>query len=370
MTSTNPLWLPTLSYAEGDFRRMDSAFVMADGTALGSRPGIRPGDPGLAVTLTGTTINVSGGVATLYRSGQGVYRAQLAATSPGTVAAASATFTRIDLVYLRVWDTSIDGTGLRKADTVYLVGTAAASPVAPAPGPTEIYIPLATITVPNTAGGGAGAASVSSAVRPYTVAPGGILPVTSTTEPTVGGPGQVFYDADTDAFRYFKADGLTRASVLDSAGGSQVGKQTMASKSAVQQVVSSTALVNDLHLVLPVLANATYLLDAFIAYDGQYNAGDMRADWALPAGASMLWSINGPATGGTAAYASQTVLAGTPLTAGTYGTGGSYTSLNPKGTLVTAGTAGSLQFRWAQNASNGTPLTLYSTSWIRLTRMA
>jgi hypothetical protein len=196
VASTDPLWLPSISYDEGELRKMDSALIMADGTALGSRPGIRPGDPGLAVTLSGTTVNVSAGTATLYRSGQGVYRAQMAATSPGTLTAANATFARIDLVYLRVWDTAVDSSGLRKADTVYLAGTASASPVAPTPGATEIYIPLATINVPNTGGGGTGSATVSSAVRQITVAPGGILPVSLAADIAASGlyTGQARYN--------------------------------------------------------------------------------------------------------------------------------------------------------------------------------
>ncbi|MEU3665741.1 hypothetical protein [Streptomyces virginiae] len=199
MVATDPLWLPSINYDETELRKMDSAMVMADGTALGSRPGIRPGDPGLAVSLSGTTVNVTAGTATLYRSTQAVYRAQLAATSPGTLSAANASFSRIDLVYLRVWDTAVDSSGLRKADTVYLAGTASASPVQPTPGATEIYIPLATITVPSTGGGGTGAATVSSAVRQITVAPGGILPVSLAADIAASGlyTGQVRYNTVT-----------------------------------------------------------------------------------------------------------------------------------------------------------------------------
>ncbi|MFG3050316.1 hypothetical protein ACGFZP_05080 [Kitasatospora sp. NPDC048239] len=205
MVSTDPLWMPSLSYDETELRKMDSAFVMADGTALGSRAGIRPGDPGLAVTLAGTTVNVSAGTATVYRSGQGVYRAQLAATSPGTLAAANASFSRIDLVYLRVWDTSVDASTLRKADTVLLTGTASGSPAVPSPGGTEIYIPLATINVPSTGGGGTGAATVSSTIRQITVAPGGILPVSSTADLALAGVygGQARWNGTRNVVEYW-----------------------------------------------------------------------------------------------------------------------------------------------------------------------
>ncbi|MFJ8474193.1 hypothetical protein [Kitasatospora sp. NPDC094011] len=190
---TNPLWEPSLAYSEVDLRSMDSMLAMSDGTVLGSRPGARPGDQGLAVTLSSTTINVGAGVACLYRSGQSLYRAYLAATSPGSLAAANATYSRIDLVYLRVWDTAVDATGLRKADAVYLQGTAQAAPVAPSPGATEIYIPLATITVPPTGGG---SPTVNTSVLPVTVAPGGILPVTSSADIALPGnyAGQTRYN--------------------------------------------------------------------------------------------------------------------------------------------------------------------------------
>lgn len=196
MVASDPLWLSGLSYDQSELRTFDSVMVMANGTAVGSRAGIRAGDPGLAVSLAGTTVNITAGVAVLHRAGQGVYRAQLAATSPGTLTAAHASFSRVDLVYLRVWDTSVDSSGLNKADTVYLAGTPSGSPVAPTPGATEIYIPLATITVPSTGGGGTGAATVSSTVRQVTVAPGGILPVTSAADIAISGTytGQTRYN--------------------------------------------------------------------------------------------------------------------------------------------------------------------------------
>lgn len=185
------IWQNTLTLDGAEMRRADSMLVMGDGTALGARGGIRPGDPGLTVTLSGTTINVSAGVAAVYRSGQGIYRAALpAGVSPGALTAAHATLARVDLVYLRVWDTDVDASGLRQADVVYLAGTAASTPVAPTPAGTVIYIPLATISVPASGGG---SPSVSSAIRPVTVAPGGILPAQTTT-PSSPYAGQAWHD--------------------------------------------------------------------------------------------------------------------------------------------------------------------------------
>ncbi|MFG2671354.1 hypothetical protein [Streptomyces sp. NPDC048445] len=178
-------------------RQTQAATVMADGTALGSRSGVRPGDPGLTVTLSGSTITVSAGVATVAYSGQGVYRAAFpTATGAGTVTAAHASLTRIDLVYLRIWDSTVDASGLYKADVVYLAGTPSSTPSAPTPAGTVVYMPLATITVPPSGGG---SASVSTAVRPYTVAPGGILPAAAApSAPYVG----QYYDDGTSLRRW------------------------------------------------------------------------------------------------------------------------------------------------------------------------
>ncbi|WP_405883679.1 hypothetical protein OG747_36850 [Streptomyces sp. NBC_01384] len=189
-----PMFQDTISYTGQNFRDALRSIVMASGTVFGSRSGIRPGDPGLNTTLAGSTISVSAGTAVI--ASHGVYVGVLTSAWSGTLTAAHATLTRIDLVYLRIWDTDFDSTGLRKTDVVYLAGTPSSTPVAPTPGGTEIYLPLATITVPPTGGG---SPSVSTAVLPYTVAPGGILP--ASTAPSTPYTGQ-YYDNGSDLLRW------------------------------------------------------------------------------------------------------------------------------------------------------------------------
>ena len=180
-----------LNFTGLEARNVEAMGFMSDGTAMGSRSGVRPGDLGLTVTLAGTTINCSAGVAAIAYPGQGVYRVAFpSSVSPGTYTAAHATLNRIDLVYLRVWDNSVDASGLAKGDIVYLAGTPSASPVAPTPAGTQIYLPLATISVLSVSNGGT--ASVSTAVRPATVAPGGILP--SSTAPSSPYIGQAYHN--------------------------------------------------------------------------------------------------------------------------------------------------------------------------------
>jgi hypothetical protein len=167
----NPTWIDGSSMSGAMMRRAEAVLLMSDGTAGGARGGVRPGDPGLVVSLAGSTINVTAGVAACSYAGQGIYRACATSAWTGTVAGANPTFPRIDLVYLRVWDNAVDSSGLAQADIVYLQGTAASSPVAPVPTAPQIYIPLANISVPASGGG---SPSVDTSVRPAAIGPGGI----------------------------------------------------------------------------------------------------------------------------------------------------------------------------------------------------
>ncbi|MFJ4863391.1 hypothetical protein [Streptomyces sp. NPDC088748] len=138
-------------------------------------------------------------------------------------------------------------------------------------------------------------------------------------------------------------------------------------KAANTSRTSTTTLAADPHLVLPVSANATYLLDGWIEYDGAFGAGDLKADWTLPAGATIRWGLHANASGDTTQKYASSTAAGT-LTAGTYGVGSFANGARPAGYLVIGGTAGNATFRWAQNSSNATATTLYAGSWVRLLR--
>lgn len=147
----------------------------------------------------------------------------------------------------------------------------------------------------------------------------------------------------------------------------------VAVKTINQAVTSSTTFVNDNELLLPVIANATYLFDGFIDYDGPFgpNVADIKLDWTLPSGATLRWGPLGNASNDiNQKYSSNTTLTGTALTAGTYGTGGTHTALSPRGYLTVGGTAGTAQLKWAQNVSSATATTVYAGSWIRLQRQS
>lgn len=135
--------------------------------------------------------------------------------------------------------------------------------------------------------------------------------------------------------------------------------------------VTSATLVNDLDLVLPVVAAAVYDFSAFIAYEGNTTgSGDLKAQWTVPAGASLTYQASGGSTSGF----------GTPVSLGArsagtayaYGTDGSGVpcAVTMTGTLIMGSTAGSLQLQWAENTANATGTLLLAGCRLKLERCA
>jgi hypothetical protein len=348
----------------------------ADEASLRTRGGVRPSYQGreMQVSAQATpnmTVQVSAGISYVQNKDLANYGAYTAVNdAPVTIpiAASSGSQYRKDTIVAQVLDAETLGT-VNSGALVVVQGPYAASAGATTRGtlPPNCTV-LADVAVD------AGVTSITSAkitdARQFQVASGGILPVVSTALPDHPAPGQVMYATDTDTFLYGKGDGSRVELPLASSSG--IGTFRYAAKTANQQLTNNASLGNDAHLVVPVLANATYIVEGAIFYDGAYNQGDLKVDWAIPAGSNFMWSINGPATGGQAAYASQSTLAGgsTPLSAGTYGTGGTQTTITPRGLLTTGASAGNLQLRWAQNTAHASTLTVYQRSWIRVQRTA
>ncbi|SCL31922.1 hypothetical protein GA0070616_4357 [Micromonospora nigra] len=185
--AADPLWINesggSPSYTAAELRRAQGVVLSHAGTSdrFGARSGVHPAGAD-ALSLSGTTLTVQHLQAVAYPASsttQGPYLVQLPSHTH-TVPAASAQ-PRKDIVVLRVRDNDEDGSGERDADTVYLTGTAAGSPVEPSvPAGT---FRLGTIDVPATGGGD----PVLTYSAPFVVATGGILPVRVSGDlPTTG----------------------------------------------------------------------------------------------------------------------------------------------------------------------------------------
>ena len=141
-------------------------------------------------------------------------------------------------------------------------------------------------------------------------------------------------------------------------------------KTANESVTSSAALQNDDHLVLPVAANAVYQVQAYLRYEGA-TAGDLSCDFTLPASAALQLGVFGLHTTATTTTDVHVITAynGTGLMA--FGALGAGTDCSAffNGTFTTAGTAGNLQFRWAQSVSSGTATIMKQYSYLKAVRV-
>ncbi|MFG2380550.1 hypothetical protein [Streptomyces avermitilis] len=137
-----------------------------------------------------------------------------------------------------------------------------------------------------------------------------------------------------------------------------VGQVQFARKTADQSKTSTTTLGNDTHLFLPVVANATYSLFLLCVFSGG-TTGDIKFDWAVPSGTVLRW-------------ADQTGASGLNTDVDVYSAPGGTTQVAFQiwATVVTSSTAGNLQFRWAQNASDATATIVRANSMLQLTRAA
>ncbi|MGW3499371.1 hypothetical protein ACWDMY_01315 [Streptomyces globisporus] len=139
---------------------------------------------------------------------------------------------------------------------------------------------------------------------------------------------------------------------------SGVGQTQFVRKTADESVTSSTTLQNDNHLVLPVVANATYSLFLMCIFSGG-TVGDIKFDWTVPTGTVLRWS-------------DQTGTSGLHSNVDVYSAPGGTTQVAFQvwATVVTSGTAGNIQFRWAQNASDATATIVRANSHLCLDRVA
>jgi hypothetical protein len=145
-------------------------------------------------------------------------------------------------------------------------------------------------------------------------------------------------------------------------------------KAATESVTSSTTLQNDDVFAFSVVANAAYEMEGCIFYDGaQDPAGGLSMAFTIPVSASALWCNFG--TNGDIISTSLTeynaVSQGTNArTVGTQITATATMACQPKGTFVIGANSGTVQFQWAQGASNATATRILGGSWMKLTRMA
>ena len=144
-------------------------------------------------------------------------------------------------------------------------------------------------------------------------------------------------------------------------------------KTADQNIISSTTLTNDTHLLFTAVAGQAYVGEVICFFTTSSSAIDAKVGFSFPAG-TMSFGANAmdPAVG-AGVIGSGIWGAFSSATSGTSALGGGVASADtlvrvPFTFLCTTG--GTVQFMWAQNTSTATNLTLKLNSNLQAIRVA
>jgi hypothetical protein len=184
-----------------------------------------------------------------------------------------------------------------------------------------------------------------------------------------------------EAYPTFLAGQKITAALLRSA------QPVVARKTADTPRAATTTTTPDPHLQFDVVANAVYQMEGWIKYDGPA-AADLNLDWSAPAGSLGEWFGYGTghspvitfSTSGTAQLDTQGGR-GYPIRTetnditaarsfGCLGTGITPLTLTVGGILRVGSVSGTYSCDWAQLVSDAGNLTLYTDSYLKLTRIA
>jgi hypothetical protein len=138
-----------------------------------------------------------------------------------------------------------------------------------------------------------------------------------------------------------------------------LGPHYMLMKSGDQSVTASTTLVNDAHLVLPVLANEVWKFELTLIIQSNTTA-DFKFGWTVPSGTTMSWSDPLFSSGGATQWMRDGSGAGnqaallTEVSSGSFNTTANVFGWNALGFIFTSTTTGNVVFQWAQNVASGT----------------
>lgn len=189
--------------------------------------------------------------------------------------------------------------------------------------------------------------------------PTGPVPtVTNSMATAIDAKGDLVVGTGADAFSRL-AVGATNGTVLtvDSAEatGLKYAKFIQAvRKSSDQTVTSSTTLVNDTQLKFAVAASETFIFQAWLYTFAADGTPDIKVTFTGPAGSTVFWSSSQVIFNAAAATTLTVVAAGAAT--GDLFVDANFRAIQLYGTILNGGTAGDLQFQFAQNTSsaNGT----------------
>ncbi len=142
-------------------------------------------------------------------------------------------------------------------------------------------------------------------------------------------------------------------------------------KSADETVTSSTTLQDDDELLFTAVAGSSYKFTLGLIVSCASGTPDFKVGFSAPAG-SLTWGVVGLDTAATSGTA-QAVMSGRGV--GTSGTSATVASVNGRLHVVLTGTfkcttSGTVRFRWAQDTSSVSGVTVEEGSYIEAIRVA
>lgn len=149
----------------------------------------------------------------------------------------------------------------------------------------------------------------------------------------------------------------------------------IASKTTSTTRTSTTTVADDPDLVLPVVANASYIIEFYIRY-GAITAGGFKTAWTVPSGVTTSSKdVHGPGSSaadtnadnisvrmGNHSYANQ-------VSYGTRNNNASVLHAHEYAIVTTGATAGNVTLQWAQTTSSGTGTIVYAGSFAKAVRV-
>lgn len=186
--------------------------------------------------------------------------------------------------------------------------------------------------------------------------------LTEDTNPDEANDYILTYDASANAAKKVKPNNIA------------IGGSTIVYKLADESINSTTTLQDDNVLAFAVSANKAYFVNVYLLVQAAASAStmDFKCGWTYPASTTIDWGANsaldtsteswgaGTLTGGFSDLLKETESRSIGLSANSPDKQG----IHLMAIVQVAGTAGSLQFQWAQNTSNANNLTVKAGSFL------
>lgn len=196
----------------------------------------------------------------------------------------------------------------------------------------------------------------------------GAFTCTSGSRPGVVFDGMLIRETDTRRVYVWNATQSAWDLIFNGLVGPPVGT-LFARRTTTSAGKQNATLADDTQLQVPVVSGGVYIMDGHIIYTSP-QAADLQIAWTQLASSSMEWTGGGLGAGITGVegtYKMEDRNLTQPAQIG--GADANLLVCKPSGLFV-AGSSGTVALRWAQWTTTASDTLLYSSSWIRFTRVA